>query len=276
MFGQQYYYALTRKYVIAFGNLFNDTYIARTDDQGNITQYVKVPLTYAGKDKMLAVVKANPEELKSSQINLPIMSFELMGLVPNWSRKLDTLNRYVRKATDLDKANYIYDSVCYDLQFNLYIWVKNREDGIKIIDQILPNFKPNWDMTLNLIPEMNIVIDTPVIIGTPTYEDKYDGSLTTQNPITWTIPFTMKAQYFGVTKTKPIIKISKQVFHFGNPGDTSDPVGELTITPGLTANGDPTSVANQSINVHSIAINDDFGFVVEESALDGIVFTGNT
>lgn len=275
IFGQQNYDALTRKYLIAFGNLFNDIYIARTDDQGNVTQYIKVPLTYAGKDKMLAIVKGNPEEDKSSQINLPILSFEFMGWETDWTRKLNTLNRFVRESTNPDKAKYIYQSIPMYLQFNLYAWVKNREDGMKIVEGIFPNFKPNWDMTLNILPDMGIYLDTPVIMGTPTWEDKYDGSLTTDSTITITIPYTMKVQYFGVRKEKPIIKFSQQEFNFGEPGN-SDVVGELTITPGVTANGEPTTIANQSVNVHTISMSDDFGFAVTETNLNGIVFTGNT
>lgn len=275
MFGQQYDYELVPKYVAAFGNLFNEIYIPRTDSQGNITQYIKVPLTYANKDKMLAVVKANPEELKSSQINLPIISFEIATFEYVESRKLNTLNRIVRKSTNPDKVNYIYESVVYDLGFNVYIWAKNRSDAMRIIEKILPNFKTNWDMTLNILPSMNILLDTPVILRSVSFEDKMDGKLEGPQTVTFTLNFTMKAQFFGPTKSKPIIKTSKQIYHFGNPGE-DNVAGELVITPGLTANGDPTTVANQSINIHSIAIDSDFGFVVEEDGLNGIVFTGNT
>lgn len=248
--------------------MFDDILITRTNSEGGATQIMKVPLTYGPKDKMMARVEQDPNTNASPAINLPIMSFELQSLNSDNSRHLNTLNQTVRKdPNDPNSLKYQYQSVPWNLNFNLYIYVKNAEDGTKIIEQILPYFKPQWDMTLNLIPEMNIKVDVPVVIGQPTSEDTYDGKFEQRRAIIWTIPFTLKGYYFGPIKKKKIIKFSKQQFYFGNPEDSSEMVGYINVEPGLTANGEPTTSAELSIDPNLIEVDDDFGFVVESSGL---------
>lgn len=261
MFGVSFYFSTTRKYIIAFGSLFDDIVIKRTNSTGETTQTIKVPLTYAPKDKMLARVTSDPNLDKEAAIILPYMSFELVSMSYDGARKKNTLNQTVRKdSTNPNKLRYQWQSVPYDLNFRLYIYVKNAEDGTKVLEQILPYFKPQWDMTLNLIPEMNIKLDTPVELKSVTSEDKYDGSFIERRAIIWTLDFTLRGEFFGPIKSKPIVKFAKTDYYFG-PEDQSELIGFLNTQPGLTANGEPTTSANNSIDVNLIEIDDDFGFV---------------
>lgn len=267
MFGQLYYHSLIRKYVIGFGTLFDDIYIDRTDSQGTTTQRIKVTLTYGPKDKMLYRVLNDPEFIKQASIILPMMSFELKSINYDSTRHKNTLNQTVRLNTDPNKMSYVYQSVPYDLNFELYIYTLNAEDGTKIVEKILPNFKPNWDMTLSLIPELNYKLDTPVIIGQPSSEDKYDGTFTNRRSIVWTIPFTLKGEMIGPVKAKKIIKFAKEEFYFDPSLDPQSKVGYVNVQPGLTANGTPTTNANNSVDPNTIYANNDFGFVVESSGI---------
>lgn len=244
----------------------NDIYIQRTDAEGTVTQHLKVPLTYSPKDKMMARVEQNAKLDRETAITLPRMAFELVSMDMDESRKKNTLNQIVRKhPSQPNKMKMQYQSVPWNLSFNLYIFVKNAEDGTKILEQILPYFKPQWDMTLNILPEMGINLDTPVFIGNPTCEDKYDGAFTERRAIIWTVPFTLKGEYFGPVKEKPIIKFSVQEYYLGEPQDGNEMVATLNVQPGLTANGEPTSSANNSVDPNTIYATDDFGFVIESS-----------
>ncbi len=264
MFGTTFYHSTTRKYVIAFGTIFNDIVIKRTDATGNTTQLLKVPLTYAPKDKMLARVVADPNLNRQVAVDLPMMSFELKGMTYDSSRKKNTLNRIVRKnPTNANTLNYQYQSVPWNLEFELNIYVQDAEDGTKILEQILPFFTPSWNFTLNMIPEMNIKPDIHVIIGTPTSEDRYDGAFTVRRAVTWTIPFTLKGEYYGPTKAGKIIKFSKMDFYLGETATPDSIIGELVTSPGLTANGKPTYIANNSVDPNVIYVDNDFGFVVK-------------
>ena len=52
MLGQQFYHETIRKVVVAFGSMFNDIHLVRKDNDGNISQSMKVPLAYGPRQKL--------------------------------------------------------------------------------------------------------------------------------------------------------------------------------------------------------------------------------
>ena len=61
MFDNSFYHELVRKTVVSFGTLFNNLYIARTNNQGVVTQRMKVPLAYGPKQKFLVRLEQDPQ-----------------------------------------------------------------------------------------------------------------------------------------------------------------------------------------------------------------------
>lgn len=270
MFGHQYYWGLTRKYVIYFGTLFNDIVITRQNPDGDTVDAIKVPLTYLSKDRMLARVIDDPNLDKEAAITLPRMSFEYHNYTYDGERKLNTLGGITRKDTDVNKFMYMYNPVPVNLDFSLYIYVKNNEDAAKIVEQILPFFRPDWTAKINLIPEIDYTWDIPVIFTGSNHTDvPYSTNLTERRVLIWTLNFTMKGLLFGPIKKRPIIKFSNTQFYFGNPNENtqSDVVSQVQVTPGLLANGDPTTNASLSISPLLIDIEDDWDYAVQHSGL---------
>ena len=253
-----------------FGTLFNDIHITRTDTSGNMTNYIKVPITYAPKDKMLARIEQDPNiDRPTAVVTLPMMSFEMAGFHYDGSRKLATVGKSAYRYNDNpDQLRYQYNPVPYDIDFKLYIYVKNAEDGTKIVEQILPYFTPDFTTTLKLIPDMNINMDIPTVLKTVEQTDTYEGSFQKRRAIIWTLTFTMKGYVFGPVKKSAIIKYSNTAFYTPLVADLQDgvgnstPVGYVQVQPGLTANGQPTSNSSLSIPVDEILVTDDFGYVV--------------
>ena len=66
MFNQVFYFQTIRKYVTLFGTLFDTISIIRTDSNGNMTEFIKAPITYGPKDKMLARVTQDPNLSRQS------------------------------------------------------------------------------------------------------------------------------------------------------------------------------------------------------------------
>ena len=78
MFGKPFYFSLIRKYVILMGTLLNNIRITRTDANGNTIDLLKVPITYAPKDKMLARIIQDPAlDRPTATATLPMISFEM-------------------------------------------------------------------------------------------------------------------------------------------------------------------------------------------------------
>ena len=277
MFGKPFYFSLIRKYVTLMGTLVNSIYIERRDKNGDRTGFIKVPVTYAPKDKMLARVLQDPNiDRQFATVPLPMISFEMGQMKYDGTRKLNTINRLsVKDATDASKFKYQYTPVPYNIDFKVYIYAKNAEDGTKILEQILPYFTPDWTTTVKLIPEMEVTIDIPIILNHINYSDNYDGQFKDRRAIIWTLDFVLKGYIYGPVKTGGIIKFVETNFYIPSvdDGKLPDSVGitplseRLTLQPGLDENGNPINYyggPNTSLGTipyNEIEVNDDFGFV---------------
>ena len=80
MLGQQFYHETMRKVVVAFGTIFNNINIVRTNSSGAVTQSMKVPLAYASKQKFLTRLREDPNLNKKVSLTLPRIGFEISGI----------------------------------------------------------------------------------------------------------------------------------------------------------------------------------------------------
>ena len=271
MFGQVFNHGTLRKYVIYFGTLFNEVILTRDDAQGNQVAYMKVPLNYGPKEKYLARLDGNPTLDRPIAITLPRMAFEMMDIRYAADRKLTTTGKLRTTGTTPDSAKYQYNPVPYDMLFNLYIMVKNAEDGTRIVEQILPFFAPEWSATLNINPDLGIKYDVPVVLNSVKSEDTYEGNFETRRALIWTLQFTMRGYLFGPTKETNLIKQSEINLIVPNGQTITEGIAntsllntvEITVIPGLTANGNPTSNAAASIDKSEILSTDDYGFIID-------------
>ena len=275
MFGGPFYFGLTRKYVILMGTLLNNIRITRTDSSGNTTALLKVPITYGPKDKMLARIKQDPAiDRPTATAPLPMISFEMGKMEYDGSRKLNTIGRNVVKYAGVpEKFKYQYNPVPYNIEFKVYIYAKNAEDGTKIIEQILPYFTPDWTTTVNLIPEVEVTMDIPIVLNNIGYSDTYDGEFQDRRAIIWTLDFVLKGYFYGPVKNSAIIKFAKTNFYIPNTNTAAEGVGitgvaeRVTTQPGLDANGDPINYYGQpntnlgTLPYVEINSDDDYGFI---------------
>jgi len=275
VFGAPFYFSLIRKYVILMGTLLNNIRITRTNSNGDISALIKVPISYAAKDKMLARILQDPNiDRPSAVAPLPMISFEMGKVKYDGSRKLNTINRTVVKNDSLpNKFKYQYNPVPYNIDFKVYIYAKNVEDGTKIIEQILPYFTPDWTTTVNLIPEVEITMDIPIILNNIDYSDNYDGDFKDRRAIIWSLDFTLKGYFYGPVKSSGIIKFIKTNLYIPSTNTAAQGVGitdvseRVTVQPGLDANGDPINYYGEpntnlgTLPYTEIEADDDFGFI---------------
>lgn len=265
MFNNKFYHGTLRKYVTLFGTLFNDIYIDRVDSDRNVVQTLKVPLTYGPKDKALARLEANPDLNKATAIELPRMAFEITTMSYDGARKLQTTIKNVSPPTgDRSKIKYQYVPVPWNITFSLYVLVKNAEDGTRILEQILPYFTPDWTVTANLVPEMDIKMDIPIVIYNVTVDDTYEGNFDSRRAIIWTLDFVLKGYVFGPVKSGGVIKTAEVNFFDDSAGE-AELNSTFTTKPGLTANGEPTTNAALSIDQSLIGANSNYGYITTRS-----------
>jgi aspartate-semialdehyde dehydrogenase len=246
MFGTYFYNQSMRKMTIAFGQIFNNIQIKRKDSNGNVIQTIRVPLAYAPKEKFLVRLDQQPSlEEREFSITLPRMSFEISGIAYDSSRKLTRIQKYKTVKTGIDGKvlNYNYTPVPYNISFTLNVFTATAESGLQIIEQILPFFQPDYTVTVNAIPELNIKRDVPIILNNVNYEDNYTGDFSQRRAVIYTLGFTAKTYLFGPASTQKVIKETQTDLHT-NTSQTESREVRITITP------DPTSAD----------ADDDFGF----------------
>ena len=267
MFGNSFYFGTIRKYVIAFGNLFNDIYVQRLDSNGNRIQTLAVPLAYGPKEKWLVRLVQDPNLDADVAITLPRMGFEITSLTYASQRNLSSTLRNSRlKTSDLDRVDTQFVPVPYDINILLSIFVRNADDGAQILEQIVPYFRPEFVTNVRLIPEMGIVSDTPVVLQDVSIEDTYEGDFDTRRALIYNMNFSMKAYFYGPVSNSGVIKRTIIPIAVDTAADAPF-VEKLTVTPSQFANGapltSPSANSSLSVNTDQISANSDFGFTVD-------------
>ena len=201
MLGQYFYNESIRKCIIAFGSLFNDIYIERKDAAGTTIQTLKVPLAYGPKQKFYIRLEADPNLDEKVAITLPRIGFEISGLDYDPSRKLNRIikKKMVSNTEDkkLKQMTTQYTPVAYNLSFEMFVMAKNSDDGIQIVEQIIPFFQPEYTVSIKEVPQMDTIRDVPIVLNSINYEDTYTGSFTERRAIIYTFNFTAKTYVYG-------------------------------------------------------------------------------
>jgi len=220
--GKTFYHSHIRKAVAAFGTIFNNINIERKDSSGNIVQTLRVPLAYSTKQKFISRIEQVPtiESRGEVAIVLPRMGFEIISLTYDAARRTSPIHHH-KKATDsATSVKKVFTSTPYDLSLQLYCFAKNQEDGLQIIEQILPFFNPDFSITVNDLPELGIKRDIKITLDSVGYEDQSQGTFADRASIVWTLTFNMKLNFYGHVADQDLIR-KAVVETYANPDGTA-------------------------------------------------------
>ena len=191
-----HYNRIIRKLVVGFGNMFKDITLVRYNPDFTEAERMLVPLVYGPKEAYVKRLEEDPTLGKKVQITLPRMSFELNGFTYDASRKLNTNTKNFAQTSQGLVSQY--NPVPYNFDFSLYAYVRNIEDGTQIMEHILSYFTPDYTIKLNLIPEMGIVKEIPIILNSTTSEVDAEGGFERNTRVViWTLNFTVKGFIYG-------------------------------------------------------------------------------
>jgi len=207
MLGTTYYHETIRKYVAIFGTLFNDINIQRRNSAGVITEQIKVPISYEAKDKLILRMRAGVAD-PAVAATLPRMGFVMNGIAYDGTRKLNTLGQVyaANTATSTSTLMKQYNPVPYNFDFELSAMVDSSEDGAQIFEQIVPFFTPEFTVSVNLVPSMNVKPDVTIVLGSTTVEDSYEGDFTARREIIWSFTFQLKGYIYPDVKSGSVTK----------------------------------------------------------------------
>jgi len=198
MFGQTpTYHGIVRNAIVGFGNFFSNIYIERRKDNsvsGEVVQKLKVPLSFSNKEKWVMRLQQDASLENQLYTTLPRMAFEIVGYNYDSARKVGKMQ------TIRCGNNQVFSPVPYIIDLNYYIITKTQEDGLQILEQILPVFSPDYTISIKSVAALNIYQDVPIILGGVSLQDDYEGDFQMRRFVTYTLTFQMKINLFGATQ----------------------------------------------------------------------------
>ena len=211
MLGTYSYHEIIKKTVVGFGTLFNNIELRRVTS--GKTEVMKVPLAYGPRQKFLQRLNQVGLNKTTTQITLPRISFEIQGFNYDATRKVSP-TQYIRNTQADGKEFKSFMPIPYNLNFELAIMAKNQDDGLQILEQILPVFQPSFNITLNLVPTMDEKKDYPVTLTSIDYEDVYEGDYDTRRTLVYTLQFVAKTYLYGPVQDKSGEVIKKAIIDY--------------------------------------------------------------
>jgi len=236
MLGTYSYHEIFRKTIVSFGTLFNNIELRRQDE------VMKVPLAYGPKQKFLARLEQNADPTnKRVQITLPRLSFEINNVSYDPQRKVSPTQK-IKFKKDVDENKNAFMPVPYNIGFELAIIAKNQDDGLQIIEQILPFFQPHYNLAVKLATTIGETKDVPVVLNNIEYEDDYEGDFTSRRAIIYTLTFTAKTYLYGPITDAKIIKKSITDYYTSTDTAKAPRQKRYTVTPTSTIDRDAAAI----------------------------------
>lgn len=247
MFNYQINSDAIRAYIVLFGSLFSRVTLTREGDP------FIVPISFSPKDKMIQRILTDPDIDKTVALTLPRLGYDLIDITINNSLRLQHRNIYCDK-----DGNRYQAPTPVTLTFMLYLLTKNAVDANYVTQQILPFFLPTLSTRVTIGP---IRYTVPITLQKVSRQDDFEGPVAERRYIEWNFTFEVNAWLPGALigdATSYITQIEVDAVVEKPRGRTM-----ITIRPGLTSDGQPTSNASASIDRNDIKPEDNYGYIVE-------------
>ncbi len=259
MFGTHFYNEIIRRNIVGFGTLFNNISLKKIDPSDNsVLEEEKVPLAYGPKAKFLTRLEQNPDVGRKIAITLPRLYFEMTGIQYDSSRKTSPVQKY--RKVQIEDGNEVaeqYVPVPYTLDFQLGIIAKSQDDGLQILEQILPYFQPSFNITLNMIPDMDEKKDVAITLNNVQYDDAWDDNFLERRYIVWELSFTAKSYIYGPYDQASVI--NKAIVYEGINATVPQRTTKVTYTPKALQDYNTDGTIDYQDDQLVVA-SDDFGF----------------
>lgn len=110
-------------------------------------------------------------------------------------------------ASTVTSRKSIKQQTPYNINMQLNIMAKNQDDGLQILEQILPYFQPEYTVAIKPIDDMpTFKQDVPIILNSVSFDDQYEGDYNSRRVLIYTLDFTMKMSFYGPVTTPKAIR----------------------------------------------------------------------
>ena len=245
---EYFYNEIFRSVIIAFGSIFNGIEVRKD------SSVIKVPLAYGPTQKFLARMQQDVDLNRPTQITLPRMSFEFLGLQYDPTRKMTQTQTFAMEEPDGTTIQRAYLPVPYNMAFEMSILTKLNDDMLQITEQIIPYFQPTYTIPIKFLGNLKEVINVPIQLDSIEMEDDYEGNFDTRRALIYTLRFTAKTYVYGpiADVTSDIIKKVQVGYIAGTYDKSVTPSRDLTysVVPRATKDYDGVVSTLLSANVN--------------------------
>jgi len=256
---EYFYNEIFRSVIIAFGSIFNGIEVRKD------SSVIKVPLAYGPTQKFLARMQQDVDLNRPTQITLPRMSFEFLGLQYDPTRKMTQTQVFAMEEPDGTTIKKAYLPVPYNMSFELSVLTKLNDDMLQITEQILPYFQPTYTIPIKFLGNLKEVINVPIQLDNIEMEDDYEGNFDTRRALIYTLRFTAKTYVYGpiADVTSDIIKKVQVGYISGTYDKSVTPSRDLTysVVPRATKDYDGvvSTLISANVNLTDIIVEVDDG-----------------
>lgn len=240
---EYFFYNTFKTYIVAFGNVFNNVKVKH----GN-NNIVNVPIRYSSKEKytefLLDATYKNPPGF---EVSVPVMAYEMTGVSYDPTRAVNQLKETFYTDPVTKKTKRILAPSPYTLSFSLSVFTRYGDEMLQIVEQILPYFRPSFNITIKEVPELGIIErDVPITLTGVASENAYAGPPNERRHIEWSMTFEMQAWLYpdgnanAVDGDYPIIR--RVLVDFG-PGN------DVVTFEGMEYKADPFFANKESAEV---------------------------
>ncbi len=159
--------------------------------------------------------------------------------------------------SDSNKVIYYWQRVPYNMDIALAVACDTTEDGLKIVEQILPYFTPEFTVSINDVQKHDI----PIVLTDVSQEDQWEGASENERRlIIWTLNFQLKTYLYGPAKESVVVR------------EAITQLYSKKIFSGL----DDTQIAMETANIRTVQVPDpttadaDDSYTVTETQTDNI------
>lgn len=187
--------------IAAFGILFRD--VEYVNDWG---QTIKVPIHYSPREKFIEIteVSGDHDDGYETMVTLPRFGFELTSVDYDSTRMLNPMSRMTHRMDS--ESRYMFNRVPYNFAFNLYLATRKFEDSLKIVEQVVPFFAPDLNITIKDKEDFDISTDIPIVLNNTGFVIDYQGSFDLRRTVQWDFSFTAKGYLYSNVREQTRIK----------------------------------------------------------------------
>jgi hypothetical protein len=243
MIGNPYAYnATVAKITSLFSTLFNEIYVARKNSAGDYVNQKRVPIAYGSPQRYLVRTEQRPELTEEVvAIQLPRMAYMISGAMVYDAEKQKPRESGQRITLANGDTRWLPSPVPYRIPYELSILSKNMDEGLQIIEQIIPYFRPSFGVRFRPFDGESFVDEVNFILNSVNIEDQNEGEFTTQRTLVFTLQFDAVVNIWVGLNSMPRTQIKKVIVNFEEDGTE---LGVITaeVNPSSAGPEDPHTI----------------------------------